>query len=73
MTGEIDINGIVSKIGGLEYKLVGAKYAGIKTVLIPYENKTDLEEIKKDYIELFDETFNYILINKLEDAVNNSF
>ena len=73
MTGEIDINGIVSKIGGLEYKLVGAKYAGVKTVLIPYENKTDLEEIKKDYIELFDETFNYILIKKLEDAVNNSF
>ena len=73
MTGEIDLNSNVTKIGGLEYKLVGAKQAGITTVLISKENNIDIEEIKKDYPDLFDNNFKYILISNLEDAVNHSF
>ena len=47
MTGEIDLNGNVHKIGGLDAKLNGALMAGIKKVLIPFENKSDYELILK--------------------------
>ena len=54
MTGEIDLNGNVHKIGGLDAKLNGALLAGVKKVLIPYENKEDYNMIidKEKNIEL---------------------
>ncbi len=73
MTGEIDLNSNVTKIGGLEYKLVGAKQAGVNKVLVPIENSVDLDEIIKDYPDLFDENFKYVLVTNLNDAVQHSF
>ncbi len=46
MTGEITLRGEVLPIGGLNEKLLAAKRAGIKTVLIPKENMKDLTEIQ---------------------------
>lgn len=48
MTGEITLRGRVLPIGGLKEKLLAAKNAGIKTVLVPLENKRDVEEISTE-------------------------
>ncbi len=46
MTGEITLRGNILPVGGLKEKLLAAKRAGIKTVLIPKENERDIEDIK---------------------------
>ena len=48
MTGEITLRGRVLPIGGLKEKLLAAKSAGVKTVLIPEKNLRDVEEISKE-------------------------
>lgn len=48
MTGEITLRGRVLPIGGLKEKLLAAKNAGIKTVLVPKENEKDVEEISTE-------------------------
>ncbi len=48
MTGEITLRGRVLPIGGLKEKLLAAKSAGIRTVLIPKENKADAEELSSE-------------------------
>lgn len=45
MTGEITLRGRVLPIGGLKEKLLAAKTAGIRTVLVPEKNRPDVEEI----------------------------
>lgn len=45
MTGEIEMNGNITAIGGLAYKLKGASKAGVKTIFVPSENKEDLDKI----------------------------
>ena len=52
MTGEVDLNGNVHQIGGLEAKLLGALKAGVKKVLIPFDNKADYDLIIKKEKEL---------------------
>ncbi len=48
MTGEITLRGRVLPIGGLKEKLLAAKSAGIKTVLIPAGNRADAEELSSE-------------------------
>lgn len=55
MTGEITLRGTVSAIGGLQEKLLAARQAGIRKVLIPKENEGDLKELSqavKDSMEI---------------------
>ncbi|MBQ7358545.1 MAG: endopeptidase La [Lachnospiraceae bacterium] len=48
MTGEITLRGRVLPIGGLKEKILAAKSAGIKKVLVPTENAKDIDEISKE-------------------------
>lgn len=71
MTGEVELTGKVAKIGGLIYKLTGAKRAGVKTVFVPEENKDDIEQIIRDTDGLIDKNFEIILINNIRDILKH--
>lgn len=70
MTGEVELTGKVTKIGGLEFKLQGAKKAGIKTVYVSSENKTDIEMIKKKYKNLITKDFNVIIFSNINEIID---
>ena len=61
MTGETSLRGRVLPIGGVKEKILAAKRAGIHTILLPEENRKDVEEITKEYIEGL--TFHYVRSN----------
>lgn len=68
MTGEITLRGDVLPIGGLKEKLLAALRGRISTVLIPYENKKDLQEIPqnvKDGLEI-------IVVKKIEEVLRHA-
>jgi ATP-dependent Lon protease len=58
MTGEITLRGKVLPVGGIKEKILAAKRANIKEIILCYENKSDIEEIKPEYIEGL--TFHYV-------------
>jgi ATP-dependent Lon protease len=70
MTGEITLRGRVMPIGGLKEKLLAAKRAGLKKVLLPAKNKKDLEEIPQTILKglslVFVENIDEVLKHALE-------
>lgn len=58
MTGEITLRGKVLPVGGIKEKILAAKRANIKEIILCHENKSDIEEIKAEYIEGL--TFHYV-------------
>jgi len=69
MTGEIETNGMITAIGGLDSKLNGAKKAGVELVLVPKENEKDYEKIIKKNPKLIDDKFKVIIVNDIYDVV----
>jgi len=54
MTGEITLRGLVLPVGGIKEKVLAAKRAGIKHVLLPEKNEKDIKDIKSDMLEGLD-------------------
>ena len=70
MTGEINLKGHITAIGGLEEKIFGAKKAGVTLVLYPKENSKDLDEIIEKFPNLFDDKFRVKMIETIWDILN---
>lgn len=74
MTGEITLRGRVLPIGGLKEKILAAKTAGIKTVLVPKKNEKDVEEITSEiksglsihFVESMEEVLAYALTEEIK-------
>ena len=58
MTGEITLRGKVLPVGGIKEKILAAKRANIKHIILCHENKSDIDEIKPEY--LLGLTFSYV-------------
>jgi ATP-dependent Lon protease len=71
MTGEITLRGKVLPVGGLKEKILAAKRARIKEIILCEENRSDIEEIKQDYLKGL--TFHYVtdMSDVIKIAVTN--
>jgi ATP-dependent Lon protease len=71
LTGEIRLmNGSISKIGGLDLKIEGARRAGVKTVLCPKENEEDLKKILNDPNWPKDDEFEVKMVENIKEVVD---
>ena len=68
MTGEITLRGRVLPIGGLKEKLLAAKSAGVKTVLIPEKNMRDIDEISTEITKGLE----IIPVSTMDDVLGNA-
>jgi len=69
MTGEISLRGRVMPVGGLKEKILAAKNLGVKTVLVPFENRRDVEEIDReitDGVEL-------VYVRQMDEVISRAF
>ncbi len=69
MTGEITLRGRVLPIGGLKEKILAAKMAHIKTVLVPEKNRADIAELSKEITKGLEILF----VAQMDDVVKNAF
>lgn len=69
MTGEITLRGRVLPIGGLKEKILAAKNAGIKLVLVPEKNHKDIDELSEEIVEGIDVKF----VDKMEEVIRYAF
>ena len=72
ITGEINLQGMVTAIGGLDLKILGGIKAGIKTFIYPKDNEQDLNEFKNKTTNksIFCD-IDFISVDKIEDVINN--
>ncbi|HHW67047.1 MAG TPA: endopeptidase La [Epulopiscium sp.] len=68
MTGEITLRGRVLPIGGLKEKILAAKAAGIKTVILPIDNEKDLNELSNS----IKENMEFVLVKNMEEVLNHA-
>ncbi len=68
MTGEVTLRGRVLEIGGLKEKVLAAHRAGVKTVIVPEDNKKDLEDIP-DFIQ---KDLEFVFVKHMDDVLKVS-
>ena len=66
MTGEITLRGLVLPVGGIKQKVLAARRAGIRNVILPKLNEKDLEEVP----ESVKENMQFIFIEKMDEAID---
>ena len=66
MTGEITLRGKVLPVGGIKEKILAAKRAGIKEIILCKDNQKDINEIKQDYLQGL--TFHYV--TEMEEVIS---
>ena len=79
MTGEITLSGLVLPVGGIKEKILAAKAAGIKKVILPLRNQGDVEEVGKElkeglefvFVESADEVFKLALEDSMGDNTDS--
>ncbi len=69
MTGEMTLRGRVLPVGGIKEKILAAKRAGVKTILLSEENRKDIEDIKEIYVKGLD----FIYVRNIDDVIGNIF
>jgi ATP-dependent Lon protease len=65
MTGEVTLRGRALEIGGVKEKVIAAHRADIKTVILPKDNKKDLEDIPKYVLD----DLNFVFVDHLDDVL----
>lgn len=68
MTGEITLKGKILPVGGIKEKILAAKRAGIKTVILCSANRKDIEEIHKTYIK----GLKFIYADNISEVIDNA-
>ena len=66
MTGEITLRGDVLPVGGIKEKILAAKRAGIKEIILCHKNQQNIEEINERYLKGL--TFHYV--SKMHEVLN---
>ncbi len=69
MTGEVTLRGRALEIGGVKEKVIAAHRAGIKTVILPKENKKDLEDVPKEVLK----DLKFIFVSHLDEVLPVAF
>ena len=69
MTGELTLSGRVLPVGGVKEKVIAAKRAGIKSIILPGENKKDLAEIP-EYIK---KGMTFHFVNEIDEVIKLAF
>ncbi|MFH1675234.1 MAG: endopeptidase La [Pseudomonadota bacterium] len=69
MTGEITLRGQVLPVGGVKEKVLAAHRRGIKTLIIPKWNKTDLEDIPKNVLK----SLHFHFVDKMGEVIKTAF
>ena len=69
MTGEITLRGLVLPVGGIREKVLAAKRAGVDTIIMPYKNRKDLEELPKKNVAHM--TFHFI--KEVDELIDLAF
>ena len=66
MTGEITLRGRVLEIGGLKEKVIAAHRSKLKTIIVPKDNKKDLEDIPKEVLE----DLKFVFVSHMDDVLD---
>ncbi|MGH9914635.1 MAG: endopeptidase La, partial [Pyrinomonadaceae bacterium] len=69
MTGEITLRGNILPIGGLKEKALAARRAHIKTIIVPLQNKRDLDEIPKELLR----DIKFVLVENAQQVLREAF